>query len=130
PFAYVVATHDRAFLRGVADEIVEINRAYPGGYFRSAGSYDQFAERRAEFLEGQAKRQEAVANQVRRETEWLGRKESAQRRKSSSRIEEAAKRRAELAELKYRNAAAGAAGIDFVGTGRQSKKLLAAEGIS
>src|SRR5205085_3235918 len=49
---------------------------------------------------------------------------------ASSRIEAAADRRAELAELNYRTAAGGAAGIDFVGTGRQSKKLLAAEGIA
>src|SRR5205823_8090557 len=80
--------------------------------------------------EAQARRQEAVANQVRRETEWLGRKESAQRSKSAFRIEDAARRRAELAELKYRNAAAGAAGIDFVATGRQTRKLLTATGIA
>ena len=47
PFGYVVATHDRAFLRAVADEIIEINRVYPGGYFRAAGSYDDFADKRA-----------------------------------------------------------------------------------
>jgi ATP-binding cassette subfamily F protein uup len=130
PFGYVVATHDRAFLRAVADEILEINRAYPGGYFRAPGSYDAFAGRRDEFLEAQARRQEAVANQVRRDTEWLGRKESAQRRKAASRIEDTARRRAELAELKYRNAAAGAAGIDFVATGRQSRQLLTATGLA
>ncbi len=130
PFACVVATHDRAFLRAVADEIVEISRVYPGGCFRAPGSYDQFAERREEFLEAQARRQEAVANQVRRETEWLSRKESAQRSKSASRIDDAAKRRQELAELKYRNAAAGAAGIDFVASGRQTRKLLTAAGIA
>jgi ABC transport system ATP-binding/permease protein len=129
-FGYVVITHDRAFLRAVVDEIIEINRAYPGGYFRAAGSYNQFADRREEFLEAQARRQESVANQVRRETEWLGRKESAQRRKAASRIDEAASRRAELAELKYRNAAAGAAGIDFVATGRQTRKLLTGAGIA
>ncbi len=130
PFAYLVATHDRAFLRAVADEIVEINRAYPGGYFRAPGTYEQFAERRAEFLEAQARREESVANQVRRETEWLGRKESAQRSKSAARIGDAARRREELAELKYRNAAGGAAGIDFVATGRQTRKLLTAAGIA
>ncbi len=129
-FGYVAVTHDRAFLRAVADEVVEINRAYPGGCFRAAGSYDDFADRREEFLEAQARRQEAVANQVRRETEWLGRKESAQRSKSAARLEEAARRRAELAELKVRTAAAGAAGIDFVGTGRQTRKLLAANGLA
>jgi ATP-binding cassette subfamily F protein uup len=128
-FAYLVATHDRAFLRAVADEVVEVSRVYPGGSFRAPGGYDGFVARREEFLAGQASRQEALANQVRRETEWLGRKESAQRRKSSSRVEDAGRRREELAELKYRNAAAGAAGIDFAGTGRQSRKLLRAEGI-
>src|SRR5262249_3476348 len=113
-----------------ANEVIEINRAYPGGYFRAAGSYPEFVERREEFLEAQARRQESVANQVRRETEWLSRKESAQRSKSASRLQEAAQRRAELAELKYRNAAAGAAGIDFVATGRPSRKLLTATGIA
>ena len=130
PFAYVVATHDRAFLRAVADDIVEISRVYPGGSFRAAGSYDDFLRRREEFLEGQARRQESVANQVRRETEWLSRKESARRGKSASRIEDAARRREELAELQFRNNAAGAAGIDFVATGRQTRKLLTATGLA
>ena len=110
--------------------MIEISRVYPGGYFRAAGSYDDFADKREAFLEGQARRQESVANQVRRETEWLGRKAAAQRRKAASRIEDAGRRREELAELKYRNAAAGAAGIDFVATGRQTRKLLTATGIA
>jgi ATP-binding cassette subfamily F protein uup len=130
PFAYLVATHDRAFLRAVADQIIEISKVYPEGYFRAAGNYDAFVERRDEFLEGQARRQESVANQVRRETEWLGRKESAQRSKSSARIEDAARRREELQELEYRNAATGPAGIDFVATGRLTRKLLTASGIA
>jgi ATP-binding cassette subfamily F protein uup len=130
PFAYLVATHDRAFLRAVADDVLEVSRVYPAGVFRTKGSYDEFVERREEFLAGQARREEAVANKVRRETEWLGRKESAQRSKSAARIADAARGRAELAELKYRNAAAGAAGIDFAGTGRQTRKLLSATGIS
>ena len=129
-FAYLVATHDRAFLRAVADDIMEINRAYPTGTFRAAESYDGFVERREDFLDGQARQQESVANQVRRETEWLGRKAAARTCKASSRIEDAAKRREELSELKYRNASTGAAGIAFVGTGRQSKKLLTVVGIA
>jgi ABC transport system ATP-binding/permease protein len=130
PFGYVVATHDRAFLRAVADEIVEVSRVYPGGSFRAPGSYDQFIQRREEFLEAQARLQESVANQVRRETEWLGRKAAARTRKASSRIEDAGRRREELEELKYRNAAVGAAGIDFVASGRQTRKLLTATGIA
>jgi ATP-binding cassette subfamily F protein uup len=129
-FAYVVATHDRAFLRAVADEIIEINRVYPGGSFRSAGDYDTFVQRRAELLEAQQRRQEAVANQVRRDTEWLGRKAAARTRKAGFRIEQAGQRRDELDELKYRTAAASAAGFDFVASGRQTRKLLTAVGIS
>ncbi len=130
PFGYLVATHDRAFLRAVADEVIEINRVYPGGSFRAPGSYDDFADRREEFLAGQARQQESVANQVRRETEWLGRKAAARTRKAGFRIDEAARRRDELEELKYRNAEAGSAGIDFVATGRQTRKLLHASGIA
>jgi ABC transport system ATP-binding/permease protein len=130
PFGYVVATHDRAFLRAIAEEVIEINRVYPGGYFRAPGSYDEFAQRREEFLEAQARRQESVANQVRRETEWLGRKAAARTRKAGYRIDAADRRRDELEELKYRNAAAGAAGIDFVSTGRQTRKLLTAVGLA
>src|SRR5262249_11136293 len=130
PFGYVVATHDRAFLRAIADEVIEINRAFPGGYFRAPGSYDDFVRRCAEFLEAQARRQGSVANQVRREEEWLGRKESAQRSKSSARLQDAARLREELAELKYRNAAGGAAGIDFVGSGRQTRQLLTPTGLA
>jgi ATP-binding cassette subfamily F protein uup len=130
PFGYLVATHDRAFLRAVADEIIEVNRVYPGGYFRAPGSYDDFSDRREEFLDAQARQQQSVANQVRRESEWLGRKAAARTRKTGYRVDDAARRRDELEELKYRNAAAGAAGIDFVATGRQTRKLLAATGIA
>ncbi len=129
-FGYLAATHDRAFLRGVADDIIEVSRVYPTGIFRATGGFDSFADKKDAFLEAQGRQREAVANQVRKETEWLGRKESAQRRKSKSRIGEAADRRAELAELQYRTAAAASAGIDFVGTGRQTRKLLTATGIS
>ncbi len=114
----------------VADEVVEVNRVYPGGSFRATGSYDTFAERRDEFLEGQAQKQASVANQVRRETEWLGRKAAARTRKGASRIDEAARRRDELAELKYRTSSTGPAAIDFVSTGRQTRKLVTATGIA
>jgi ATP-binding cassette subfamily F protein uup len=130
PFGYLAATHDRAFLRAVADEVIEISRVYPAGFFRCTGSYDDFVLKRQEFLAGQASRQESVANQVRRDTEWLGRKAAARTRKASSRIEDAGDRREELQDLKYRNAAGAAAALDFVATGRQTRKLLAAAGIA
>ncbi len=129
PFGYLAATHDRAFLRAVADEIVEISRVYPAGVFRVAGHFDDFADKREAFLDAQARAMESVANVVRKETEWLGRKAAARTRKASSRIEAAGARREELAELQYRTATGTAAGIDFQGTGRQTRKLIAATAI-
>ena len=129
PFGFLVVTHDRAFLRAVSSEVIEISRAYPGGFFRAPGNYEQFADRREAFLETQAQQQASVANQVRRETDWLGRKAAARTRKASSRIEAAMDRREELAELKFRNNAGGTTAIDFAGTGRQTRKLLTATGI-
>src|SRR5205085_5083818 len=98
PFGYLVATHDRAFLRAVADEVIEINRVFPGGAFRAPGSYDDFVDRREEFLEGQARQRESVANQVRRETDWLAHKARARTRKSAARLDAATERRKELGE--------------------------------
>jgi ABC transport system ATP-binding/permease protein len=129
-FGYLVATHDRAFLRAVADEIVEISRVYPNGAFRVSGGYDAFADQKDAFLEAQDKQRDAVANQVRRETDWLGRKARARTRKASSRIQAAMERRDELADLNYRTAAENKAKIDFSGTGRETRKLLLAQQIS
>ncbi len=129
-FGYLIVTHDRAFLRATVDEVIEVNRVFPSGIFRAPGSYEVFAERREEFLEGQARQELSLANQVRRETDWLAHKARARTRKASSRIEEAGQRREELAELRYRNAAAASAGIDFVATGRQTRKLLTATGFA
>ncbi|MGL6074297.1 MAG: ABC-F family ATP-binding cassette domain-containing protein [Fimbriiglobus sp.] len=129
-FGYLVATHDRAFLRAVAVDILEIDRVYPEGYFRATGGFDSFAEKREEFVEAQMRQRDAVANQVRRETEWLGRKAAARTRKASSRIEAAHDRRAELAELNYRTASTNTAGIDFAGTGRQTRKLVTASDLA
>jgi len=35
--AWIVVTHDRAFLESTASRIVELSRAYPGGAFAAAG---------------------------------------------------------------------------------------------
>ena len=130
PFGYLVATHDRAFLRAVADDIIEINRVYPAGFLRAAGGYDGFADKRDLFLEAQAKEQASLANQVRKETDWLAHKAQARTRKAASRIDAAHDKQRDLAELKGRTNSTGPAGIDFVGSGRQTRKLITAVGVS
>ena len=87
-FASVVVSHDRYFLDTVVNDMAEIDRAYPGGLFRVEGRYSRFLEKKEEFLLGQANRQEALANRVRREVEWLRRGAKARTGKSKARIDE------------------------------------------
>ncbi len=128
--AVVFITHDRFFLERVATRVGELSRQYANGLFLIDGNYSEFLRRREEFLEGQARQQQALANTVRRDIEWLSRGAQARRTKSKARIEDAAERMEELAELKTRNAGVKAADIDFAGTGRKTRKLLSAEGIA
>ena len=43
-FACVVVSHDRYFLENVANDMVELNRAYPDGFLRVRGNYSAFLE--------------------------------------------------------------------------------------
>src|SRR3954471_11911142 len=119
PFAFVLVSHDRYFLENVTNRTVELNDCYPDGYLSINGPYSEFVEKREGFLAAQQARQQAVASAVRREIEWLRRGAKARRTKAKGRIEQAGRMIDELADLKSRNAPAGAAGIDFTASGRQ-----------
>jgi ATP-binding cassette subfamily F protein uup len=129
-FASIVITHDRAFLESTATRIVELSHAYPDGTFSVQGGYDEFLRRKAEFLEGQARQEQALSAQVREDLRWLSRGAKARRTKSKSRIDASFQRMDELAELRLRNAPAKAAQIDFTSTDRQTRKLLVGRGLS
>jgi ATP-binding cassette subfamily F protein uup len=131
-FASVFVTHDRAFLEGVATRIVELSAAYPQGTLSVDGNYSEFLRRKEEFLSGQARAEQALANQVRKDLAWLHRGAKARRTKSKSRINSSFERMDDLADLKNRNAAAtgGGARVDFTGTGRKTRRLLAAIGVA
>jgi ATP-binding cassette subfamily F protein uup len=124
PFASIVITHDREFLETVATRIVELSTAYPQGTFSTKGNYSEFLRRKGEFLDGQAKQEQSLANQVREDLRWLARGAKARRTKSKSRIDASYDRIDELAVLRSRNAPAQATTIDFTATGRQTQKLL------
>jgi len=129
-FSFVAVSHDRYFLEHVTSRVVELNPVYPDGYFSVSGSYSMYLEKRADFLEAQQAQEAVLANIVRREVAFLKSNSKAQRTKSKSRIEDAYRLKDDLRELSQRNARATAAGIDFDSTGRKSKKLLEAKGVS
>lgn len=131
-YASVFVTHDRRFLETVATRIIELSDAYPGGMLSVDGNYTEFVRRRAEFIDGQAKAAQSLANQVRIDDAWLARGPQGRQTKQKKQIDASADRRTQLAELKNRNANATNAGakVEFIGTDRQTKKLITATGIS
>ncbi len=128
-FACVTISHDRYFLENVANEVAELNRAYPDGLLRVKGNYSQFLEKKEEYLHAQARHQDALENRVRTEIEWLRRGPKARTTKSKARIDKASELMGELADLKTRSRS-GTAQIDFSATDRQTKRLVELEGVS
>ncbi|HWP73985.1 MAG TPA: ABC-F family ATP-binding cassette domain-containing protein, partial [Methylomirabilota bacterium] len=127
--ACLVVSHDRYFLEHVATRMLEIDRKYPSGLFETDGRYSEFLVRRDEFLRGQAAYEESLANTVRREIEWLRRGAKARSTKAKGRIKEADRLIEELRDARTRGATR-TAGIDFVASGRRTRELLVARGLT
>ncbi len=128
-FASVVVSHDRYFLDNVVNDMAEIDRSWPDGIFRVEGSYSHFLEKKEQFLLSQANRQEALANRVRYEVEWLRRGAKARTRKSQARIDDAGRLMRELSDLESRTAK-GVTAIDFTATDRRTKRLISVANVS
>jgi len=128
-FACVVISHDRYFLENVANETVELNRAYPDGLLRVPGNYSSFLEKKEEFLHAQARRQDALENRVHIELEWLRRGPKARTTKAKSRIDKANQLISELADLNSRTRTATAK-IDFSATDRKTKRLIELDSVA
>jgi ABC transport system ATP-binding/permease protein len=129
PFACVVVSHDRYFLENVANEMVELNRAYEDGALRVSGNYSAFLEAKEEYLHAQKKRQESLENRVHTELEWLRRGPKARATKAKARVDKARVMIGELAEMNARSRITSAE-IDFSATNRKSKQLITLERVS
>jgi ABC transport system ATP-binding/permease protein len=128
PFACVVVSHDRYFLENVANEMVELNRAYEDGALRVSGNYSAFLEAKEDYLHAQKKRQESLENRVHTELEWLRRGPKARATKAKARIDKAHEMIGELAEMNARSRIASAE-IDFSATSRRTKQLITLDGV-
>src|SRR5262249_1774976 len=112
-----------------ATRMMEINRVYPDGLLVVNGSYTEFLEKKEQFLQAQARRQEALENMVRREIDWLRRGPKARTTKSKARIDNAGRLMSELDDIAGRSVARTTQ-IDFTATDRRTKRLLEAKSIS
>ncbi len=127
-FAFVVITHDRAFLQAVASRVMQLDRRLPGGYFTTTGSYSDFLEKREALLESLSKQRKSLEDKVRREVEWLRTGPKARTTKARFRIEDAKHLVGELAALKAASKKE-TAGLDLTSSGRKTKQLLVARGL-
>ena len=130
PDAFLLVSHDRRFLENVANRVVELSSVYPDGSLQVDGNYSDFLRTRVDFLVQQQNLEERLANKMRRETEWLSRGPKARATKARYRINEAHKLKGQLSEVKNRNRSVKQVRIDFDSTGRKTKKLLEANGLS
>ena len=129
-FAFVLVSHDRVFLENVTNRMVEVNRRFPTGFFAVDGSYSRFLEKREEYLTAIQRHEDALASRVRREVEWLSRGPKARGTKAAARIQEAHRLIGELNAYKTRSRQQDASEIEFSASGRRTKRLVVAEGIS
>jgi ATP-binding cassette subfamily F protein uup len=128
-FATVTITHDRYFLQRVSKRILELDRRNEDGLLDVAGDYATYLDRKTEILESQAKLEQSLRNTLRRETEWLRRGPAARTTKQTARIERAKDLAQNVSELTTRNRSK-LADIELDATGRRSKLLIEAQGIS
>jgi ATP-binding cassette subfamily F protein uup len=129
PEAFLAVSHDRYFLEAAAGRMIELSRVFASGLFDVRGRYSEYLERKDELLAGQASYQESLRNRVRGELLWLSRKAKARTRKAQARIDEAGRLEDELLDLDARSRAT-TAGVDFAGTGRKTRRLLVAQGLT
>jgi ATP-binding cassette subfamily F protein uup len=127
-FAYVVVTHDRAFLQRVTHQIVEIDPRHPDGLLQLEGDYAAFVEKRAAALQARTKERETLANKVHREVEWLRRGPKARTSKSHARIQTAETLITNLQQMKTEDRRLET-DFSFDATGRKTRRLLVAKGI-
>lgn len=129
PGAFLLISHDRAFLENVCNQMVELHHRYADGYFACTGNYSHFLQKRGEYLHSLQQHEQALSNKVRREIEWLRQGVKARTTKSKARIQNAYELQDDLAETRAQ-LKTGAAKIDFSSTGKKSQDMIRAERIS
>jgi len=128
-FAFILTSHDRYFLERVTDRIVEIDPRYPAGVFSVNGHYSDFLEKRQTFLQELDHERRALANEVRREVEWLRRGPKARSSKAGYRIDAAHRKIDQLSEANRRSQGTDEVSIDFSARGRRTHDLISATGV-
>ncbi len=127
--SFMLISHDRYFLENSCNRIIELNPAYPNGFFSASGKYSKFLDKRDDFLKGQKEYEQSLSSKVRKEIEWLKQTPKARTTKSHSRVDEANRLIKELSQVKQRNLDKKV-DINFSSSVHQSKKLITLTNVS
>lgn len=122
-FATVTVTHDRSFLQGVSNRILELDRRNPGGILSVAGNYSKYLEMKAQLLEAQKTQEEVLRGVLRRETEWLKAGVKARTTKQQARIHRHGELTSQVQELSERNESRSVT-MEFQASAHQPKRLI------
>ena len=93
--AVIFVTHDRAFLKRVANQIADLDR---GRLTIWAGGYEDYLRRKAAFLEQEARQNAEFDRKLLEEEKWIRKGIQARRTRNEGRVRALKKMRAERAE--------------------------------
>lgn len=124
PMSLLFVTHDRTFLRRLANRIVELDR---GRLFGWACDYDTFLQRKADMLEAEAVQWKAFDKKLAQEEAWLRQGVKARRTRNEGRVRALLELRRERARRRERS---GKAKIEIQEGALSGQRVLRAEGVA
>jgi ATP-binding cassette subfamily F protein uup len=124
PMSLLFVTHDRTFLRRLANRIVELDR---GRLFGWACDYDTFLQRKSDLLEAEAVQWKAFDKKLAQEEAWLRQGVKARRTRNEGRVRALLELRRERARRRERS---GTAKMEIQSGALSGQRVLRAEGIT
>lgn len=120
----IFVTHDRAFARGVANRVAELDR---GKIYSFSCGYDQFVERRGALLEAEIKQMALFDRKLAQEEVWIRQGIKARRTRNEGRVRALSQLRE---EYRQRRTCQGTARMQLQDAERSGRLVIQAEGVS
>jgi ATP-binding cassette subfamily F protein uup len=124
PISLLFVTHDRTFLRRLANRIVELDR---GKLFGWSCDYDTFLQRKSDMLEAEAVQWKAFDKKLAQEEAWLRQGVKARRTRNEGRVRALLELRRERARRRERSATAK---MEIQSGALSGQRVLRAEGVT
>ena len=124
PMSLLFVTHDRTFLRRLANRIVELDR---GRLFGWACDYDTFLQRKSDLLEAEAVQWKAFDKKLAQEEAWLRQGVKARRTRNEGRVRALLELRRERARRREHS---GRAKMEVQEGALSGQRVLRAEGVT